>query len=151
MERFVDLQRVLEEYSKIFQTSELYRYEKTPEDLTRELIEDGTMELAYIKGSEDGEIHAFCFFYQTDIYSYYVEYLGVPDRFQGRGIGKILLNSVVDEYCFSDPLIENVSLLCPDDKVSFYEKNGFRFTDKETHDSIQWNKMIKLRSTKNRT
>jgi len=144
MERFVDLQRVLEEYSKIFQTCELYRHEKTPEDLTRELTEEGTMELAYVKG-DDGEIQAFCFFYQTDIYNYYVEYLGVPDRFQGRGLGKILLNSVTD-YCFSNTMIDQVSLLCPDDKVTFYERNGFEFVDKELEDGVQWwNKMVKER------
>lgn len=144
MERSVDLQHTLEEYSRIFGSGGIYSYEKSPEQLINELIE-GTMELGYIKDPDTEEILAFCFFYRLDLHYYYIEYLGVPDRHQGKGLGKKLLVSVVEHCVDSDPeLIEGVRLLCPDDKVTFYERNGFRRDGLETDEDsgIIWNKMV---------
>lgn len=124
---------ILKEYAKLFGGE----YEKTEEELRRE-IEEGTMELAYIR--TEGEIDAFCFFYQTDVYAYFIDYIGVPERRQGVGLGKKILNSVVG-YCFSDNLIDKVSLLCSDDKVLFYEKNGFSKIGIDVQNNRIWNVM----------
>jgi GNAT superfamily N-acetyltransferase len=136
------LEEVLDAYNKVFHNgSELFSDEPSSEDIMKAVLED-SMEVVYLERAK-----AFCFFRRTDVYTYLIEYLGTRPEFQGCGLGGRLLDIVVQLCATNDPLVERVELLCPDDRVSFYERHGFMFSTKEREGGRQWNKMIRL--TKN--
>lgn len=140
MERIIE--EVLSAYKEVFnRPGTVFDEEPSPEDILR-LIHEESLEVMFMKDAK-----VFCFFRRRDIYTYVIEYLGVRENFQGKGLGGRLLHKVM-ELCYgTDPLIKQILLLCPDDRVTFYERHGFVLSGKETDGGRCWNKMIRL--TKN--
>lgn len=127
---------VLDEYEKIFNTDPIFKDEKSRSEVET-LLNEGSTEWLVLHDEEQANILGFCIFYRKELCSYEIDYLGIPERYQGKGYGKVLLNEVI-KVCFLDPLITTLELYCVDDKIPFYEKFGFGVVEKIDI----WNKMI---------
>lgn len=132
---------VLEEYERVFLSKPEFRDEKSKETLLREFNDD-ILEIIHISDINRSEVKAFCIINKSSMKNYYIEYLGVSDKYQGRGLGKRIMNIVIDIYCKLGQ-VDTITLLCLDDKVPFYEKLNFEFLCREIDINNQvWNKMI---------
>jgi len=129
---------IWKEYRSLFLESPTFLQERTVEELISD-YEEGISAMV-VCGSRD--VKGFCIFFKDGPSSYYIEYLGVPPRYQGLGIGRDILNYVVQCVFLRDPGVEQIWLLCLDDKVAFYKKAGFVFEDKVVSHNQLWNKMV---------
>lgn len=127
---------VLDEYEKIFNTEPIFKDEKSRSEVET-LLTEGLSEWLVLHDEEQTNVLGFCMFYRKEVCCYEIDYLGIPERYQGKGYGKKLLTRVI-EVCFSDPWVTTLSLSCVDDKIPFYEKSGFEVVGK----AGIWNKMI---------
>jgi GNAT superfamily N-acetyltransferase len=129
---------VWEEYEKIFLNPSTFLNERNVEELKLDFSQ-GILEIAVM--GED-TVKGFCLFYRDSPYTYHIDYLGVPDAFQGRGVGKRLLRDVMQTIYNNHKEIESIGLLCKDDKVQFYLKNGFMLDSIVNIQGHLWNKMM---------
>jgi N-acetylglutamate synthase-like GNAT family acetyltransferase len=127
-----------EEYQKLFIETSTFLNERNVEELKID-FEEGASEIV-VCGSKVAK--GFCILYRDTPSSYHIDYLGVPDRFQGRGFGRDILQYVLENVCFHSPEIERVWLLCKEDKVEFYHRFGFEFKERIIHGDQIWNKMV---------
>jgi GNAT superfamily N-acetyltransferase len=132
------LKDVLEAYREVFlEKDELFRNEPDEEDILISFLED-SLEVVFLEDAK-----AFCFFRRKDIYTYTIEYLGVRDGFQGKGLGGRLLEIAINICTGKDILIKTIELVCPDKRITFYERHGFVFSEKVLEDTTYWNKMTR--------
>jgi len=129
------INKVLDEYERLFIQSPDFEEEKPKTELKRD-IEDGSSEMI-VYGDEI--IKGFCIFYKKTYDHYFIDYLGVTKEHQGQGVGKRIMQSVL-QHCFNDDDILMISLVCADEKITFYEKLGFRWMEKI--ENTIWNKMV---------
>jgi GNAT superfamily N-acetyltransferase len=137
MERTID--ELLNAYEEVFNKPEtVFDNEPSREEIRRMILEE-SLEAVYMEGSK-----AFCLFRRTDLHTYTIEYLGTRVGHQGLGLGGRLLDVVIHQVICSsgDPLIKEVNLICPDDKVQFYLRRGFALRDKVLEGNRWWNKMV---------
>jgi len=70
---------------------------------------------------EDKNMYGYALWFISPIHdATYLHKIFVHEKYRNHGIGTGLLKSMCD-------LSNNINLLCPDDKVDFYKRNGFRF------------------------
>jgi ribosomal protein S18 acetylase RimI-like enzyme len=129
---------VWKEYRRLFLESPTFLQERSVEELMKD-YEEGISEMVVCGSSA---VRGFCIFFKDGPSSYYIEYLGVPPRYQGMGIGRDVLEYVIQCVFRRDPGIEKIWLLCLDDKVAFYSKAGFECEDKVVVQDQLWNKMV---------
>lgn len=127
---------VLDEYVTLFNIDPIFIHEKRRDEVER-LLYEGSTEWLVLHEMDGGNVLGFCIFFKKDLYCYEIDNLGIPEQYQGRGYGKLLLDRTI-EVCYSDPLITTLELYCVDDKIPFYRKFGFEVVDKNG----DWNKMI---------
>jgi GNAT superfamily N-acetyltransferase len=132
------LNSVWEEYEKIFLHPSTFLNERNVEELMKDYSE-GMLELVVL-GSKFAR--GFCMFYRDSPYSYFIDYLGVREEDQGRGLGKCILDFTLSTIRIKNPEIETIGLLCKDDKVTFYKKNGFVLESSVLINDQLWNKMV---------
>ena len=129
------INKVLDEYERLFIHSPEFGDEKPKLELKRDL-ECGSSELM-VYGEDP--VKGFCVFYKESYDQYFIDYLGVNTDHQGQGMGKRIMQSVL-QHCFADSDIVSVCLLCVNDKIPFYERLGFIVVEKI--ENTIWNKMI---------
>ena len=106
-------------------------------------LRDGVSELAVLYDVETFEVHAFCIFYRRTLNELFIDYLGVSQKLQGGGVGKRLLNKVLD-YSKKLEGLGEVSLLCSEEKIPFYKKFGFKNTGQFADISGTWYRLSLL-------
>jgi ribosomal protein S18 acetylase RimI-like enzyme len=132
------LRNVLDAYEEVFRKGDDVFADEPPSDEIIQSVLENSLEIVFWN-----DLKAFCFFRRTDIYTYHIEYLGVKNNFAGRGLGGRLLKIVIELCRENDPLVREITLLCPDNRISFYEKHGFVFSNKVVEGTRKWNKMSK--------
>jgi N-acetylglutamate synthase-like GNAT family acetyltransferase len=132
------LMSLWEEYNKLFIETSTFLNERNVEDIKKD-FEEGISEIVVC-----GEtcVKGFCILYRDSLDSYHIDYLGVPDRFQGLGLGRDILQYVLENVCFHKQEIETVWLLCKDDKLNFYHRFGFKLEETILIGDQLWNKMV---------
>lgn len=72
-----------------------------------------------------------------------IRYMAIEPKFQGRGIGSLIINTLEDEACRR--LLKKIVLDARDSAPIFYEKNGYKVTESFTHSlGINCKKMEKF-------
>ena len=79
----------------------------------------GHLKVAISHHNEELYGYALMFVLPEEKYPKYLHKIFVKEKFRGNGIGAQILTSIVEN--------SEVCLLCPPEKVSFYEKYGFSF------------------------
>lgn len=86
----------------------------------KECFDAGHLKVAM--SQNDGHLFGYALFFilPTPGYPAYLQKIFVKEAYRNKGIGSGLLNTIIES-------VGNIALLCPQDKVSFYEKNGFNY------------------------
>ena len=80
----------------------------------------GHLKVAVSHENEELYGYALMFAHPDEKYPKYLHKIFVKEQFRGRGIGTEMLKSITNS--------SRVGLLCPADKIHFYENNGFTFS-----------------------
>ncbi|VUD63781.1 hypothetical protein TDB9533_03181 [Thalassocella blandensis] len=86
-----------------------------------ECYKAGHLRIAISHNEQDLYGYAMLFVHPDPNFPKYLHKIYVKEEFRGRGIGRQILTSLSE----NEP---KICLLCPSDKVAFYEKYGFHFT-----------------------
>lgn len=81
----------------------------------------GHLRIAISHNDQELYGYAMLFVHPDTKFPKYLHKIYVKEEFRGHGIGEKMLTSLTE----NEP---KICLLCPSDKVAFYEKNGFHFT-----------------------
>lgn len=89
-------------------------------EVLKECFDAGHLKVAMVQN--DGQLYGYAlvFILSTPSYPAYLQKVFVKEAYRNNGIGSGLLNTIIES-------VGNIALLCPSDKVSFYEKNGFNY------------------------
>lgn len=86
-----------------------------------ECYKAGHIRIAVSHNAQELYGYAMLFVHPDPKYPKYLHKIYVKKRFRGHGIGEQILTSLSE----NEP---KICLLCPSDKIAFYEKYGFQFT-----------------------
>lgn len=120
----------------------LFGYGEKPRRYLEMELRDGVSEIAVLYDTESLRVFAFCIFYRRTLSELFIDYLGVSPETQGGGVGSRLLRGVIDHSSEIEGLRE-VSLLCSEDKISFYKRFGFENTGQFADLSGIWYRLSK--------
>jgi ribosomal protein S18 acetylase RimI-like enzyme len=80
--------------------------------------------LALINSRDAKEIIGFARFLSDSVYRAMIYDVVVSGKYQGRGFGKLLINILLKQDLLQS--VERIELYTRDEKVSFYERLGFK-------------------------
>jgi predicted GNAT family N-acyltransferase len=118
---------------QLIQLFDMYKNERWSKerklDDVRIMLENSNI-IALINRNNN-ELISFARFLSDSIYRATIYDVMVSEKYRGLGYGRVLLETVISHNQLRN--IERVELYCPNQKVSFYEKFGFKKVPEETN------------------